>query len=83
MITFSSGNATLYLGDKRVIAAYLGTARVYPNAFLKLSAVSLQFAAAGQPLELAITVEGGSRGPSRPCLPGSRHRRCRVQGQPQ
>ena len=59
MIKFSNGNATLYLGDKRVIAAYLGTARVYPNAFLKLSAVSLQFAAAGQPLELAITVEGG------------------------
>lgn len=59
MIKFSNGNATLYLGDKRVIAAYLGTARVHPNAFLELSAVSLQFAAAGQPLELTITVDVG------------------------
>lgn len=59
MIKLGSGNVTLYLGDKKVTAAWLGTEKVYPNSFLELSASSLSFAAAGQTQQLAITVNDG------------------------
>lgn len=59
MIKLGTGNVTLYLGDKKVKAAWLGTEKVYPNSFLELSASSLSFAAAGQTQQLTITVEDG------------------------
>lgn len=59
MIKLGSGNVTLYLGDKKVPAVWLGTEKVYPNSFLELSASSLSFAAAGQTQQLAITVNDG------------------------
>lgn len=59
MIKLGTGNVTLYLGDKKVKAAWLGTKKVYPNSFLELSASSLSFAAAGQTQQLTITVEDG------------------------
>lgn len=59
MIKLGTGNVTLYLGDKKVKAAWLGTEKVYPNSFLELSASSLSFAAAGQTQTLGISVEDG------------------------
>lgn len=59
MIKLGTGNVTLYLGDKKVKAAWLGSEKVYPNSFLELSASSLSFAAAGQTQQLAITVNDG------------------------
>lgn len=59
MIKLGTGNVTLYLGDKKVTAAWLGSEKVYPNSFLELSASSLSFAAAGQAQQLAITVNDG------------------------
>ena len=59
MIKLGAGNVTLYLGDKKVKAAWLGTEKVYPNSSLVLSASSLSFAAAGQEQQLAITVDEG------------------------
>lgn len=59
MIKLGSGNITLYLGDKKVTAVWLGSEKVYPNSFLELSASSLSFAAAGQTQQLAITVNDG------------------------
>ena len=59
MIKLGTGNTTLYLGDKKVKAAWLGGQKVYPNSFLELSASSLSFAAAGASLPLVITVNEG------------------------
>lgn len=59
MIKLGTGNTTLYLGDKKVKAVWLGTEKVYPNSFLELSASSLSFAAAGASLPLVITVNDG------------------------
>lgn len=59
MIKLGTGNTTLYLGDKKVKAAWLGGKKVYPNSFLELSASSLSFAAAGASLPLVITVNDG------------------------
>lgn len=59
MINFGNNPCTLYLGDKKVTAVYLGDEKVYPSDSLELSPVSLQFAAAGQSLELGITVDAG------------------------
>ncbi len=59
MINLGNKKVKLYLGDKKVKAAWLGTKKVYPNSFLELSASSLSFAAAGQAQQLAITVNDG------------------------
>lgn len=59
MIKLGTGNTTLYLGDKKVKAVWLGGKKVYPNSFLELSASSLSFAASGTSLPLVITVNEG------------------------
>lgn len=49
----------LYLGSTPVDKAYLGSQQVYPNASLALSANALSFIAAGETLQLTLTVEEG------------------------
>ena len=49
----------LYLGSTPVDKAYLGSQQVYPNASLALSASALSFIAAGETLQLTLTVEEG------------------------
>ena len=56
MINFGNNPCTLYLGDRKVTAAYLGDEKVYPNTpALVVSPVAFEFAAAGG--SVAMTIE--------------------------
>ena len=62
MVMVTLGNtkiSKLYLGSTPVDKAYLGSQQVYPNASLALSASALSFIAAGETLQLTLTVEEG------------------------
>lgn len=57
MIKLGDNNITLYIGDQQVVAAYLGSDKIYPNSSLALSASTLSFEAAGSSATLDIIVE--------------------------
>lgn len=58
MILTGNTKIKLFVGDTKVRAAYVGTAKVYPNSSLAVTA-SLAFAAAGGTGVLSIQVEDG------------------------
>ena len=53
MIVGSNGKLTIYVGDKKVKAGYVGSTKVYPNSFLEVTD-ALTFVAAGETKQLVI-----------------------------
>lgn len=58
MIVGSNGKLTIYVGDKKVKAGYVGSTKVYPNSFLEVTD-ALTFVAAGETKQLFINCNDG------------------------
>ena len=59
ILTGANKIAKMYVGNTPVAKAFVGAIQIYPNASLALSATALSFAAAGEALQLTVTVEEG------------------------